>query len=337
MIGPIWRRDAVFDFNGAVIDSQEFFFVYRTRRFEPTITGRTELERRYIHAARWCTAADIAELAAAGETVYPLQLSELLADANALADRRALQPRPSCSPSADVSRGRLRGRSRVRTAMRAHSRSDQSVVQALHRAVAQVVGHGEQVDVRKQSGRSGNIRVAGPVIAQLDNHAQVGLEEVGQRVPYDGDLTQRFQERQILRRDQVVGGGTGVPRRHRLLHSRSKLCGREIRIRAVQVIDACNGVGIGDEINWVLREIGPAVVLDRVNRGGVGRVWRVAPLKSTSRPGMYKPWKRSRIPPLGLFGSPSSTKESWSGLGRALAGNALRWRISRVATVALCE
>ncbi|EUA34693.1 NUDIX domain protein [Mycobacterium xenopi 3993] len=94
MIGPIWRRDAVFDFNGAVIDSQEFFFVYRTRRFEPTITGRTELERRYIHAARWCTAADIAELAAAGETVYPLQLSELLADANALADRRALQPRP---------------------------------------------------------------------------------------------------------------------------------------------------------------------------------------------------------------------------------------------------
>jgi 8-oxo-dGTP pyrophosphatase MutT (NUDIX family) len=94
MIGPIWRRDAVFDFNGSVIDSQEFFFVYRTRRFEPTIAGRTELERRYIHCARWCTAADIAELAAAGETVYPLQLSELLADANALADRRAALPQP---------------------------------------------------------------------------------------------------------------------------------------------------------------------------------------------------------------------------------------------------
>jgi 8-oxo-dGTP pyrophosphatase MutT (NUDIX family) len=94
MIGPIWRRDAVFDFNGAVIDSQEFFFVHRTRRFEPTISGRTELERRYIHGARWCTAADIAELAAAGETVYPLQLSELLADANALADRRAGHPQP---------------------------------------------------------------------------------------------------------------------------------------------------------------------------------------------------------------------------------------------------
>jgi 8-oxo-dGTP pyrophosphatase MutT (NUDIX family) len=85
MIGPIWRRDAVFDFNGAAIDSEEFFFVYRTRRFEPSEAGRTELENRYIHCHRWCDAADIAEVVAAGETVYPLQLSELLAEAIALA------------------------------------------------------------------------------------------------------------------------------------------------------------------------------------------------------------------------------------------------------------
>ncbi|MDT5319020.1 MAG: hypothetical protein QOD88_1542, partial [Mycobacterium sp.] len=85
MIGPIWRRDAVFDFNGAAIDSEEFFFVHRTRRFEPSTAGRTELENRYIHYHRWCDAADIAELAAAGETVYPLQLSELLTEAVALA------------------------------------------------------------------------------------------------------------------------------------------------------------------------------------------------------------------------------------------------------------
>lgn len=89
MIGPIWRRDAVFDFNGSVIDSQEFFFVHRTQRFEPSMAGRTELERRYIHCARWCDAADIVELVAAGQTVYPLQLSELLADAQALADTPA--------------------------------------------------------------------------------------------------------------------------------------------------------------------------------------------------------------------------------------------------------
>jgi len=85
MVGPIWRRDAVFDFNGSAIDSEEFFFVYRTRRFEPSTAGRTELENRYIHCHRWCDADDIAELAAAGETVYPLQLSELLAEAIALA------------------------------------------------------------------------------------------------------------------------------------------------------------------------------------------------------------------------------------------------------------
>src|SRR5882757_2550267 len=85
MVGPMWRRDAVFDFNGAAIDSEEFFFVYRTDRFEPSTVGRTELETRYIHGHRWCDAADIAELAEAGETVYPLQLSELLTEAVALA------------------------------------------------------------------------------------------------------------------------------------------------------------------------------------------------------------------------------------------------------------
>ena len=85
MVGPIWRRDEVFEFNGALIDSEEFYLVYRTRRFEPSITGRTELERSYIHCARWCDANDIAELAAAGEQVYPLQLGELLPAANRLA------------------------------------------------------------------------------------------------------------------------------------------------------------------------------------------------------------------------------------------------------------
>ena len=85
MVGPMWRRDAVFDFNGAAIDSEEFFFVYRTERFEPSTLGRTELENRYIHGHRWCHAADLAELADAGETVYPLQLSELLTQAVASA------------------------------------------------------------------------------------------------------------------------------------------------------------------------------------------------------------------------------------------------------------
>jgi 8-oxo-dGTP pyrophosphatase MutT (NUDIX family) len=93
MVGPVWRRDAVIDFNGAVIRSEEMFFVHRTRRFEPSALGRTGLERAYIHGHRWCDATMIAELVAKGETVYPLQLGELLEEANALADARGAVPR----------------------------------------------------------------------------------------------------------------------------------------------------------------------------------------------------------------------------------------------------
>ena len=89
MIGPVWRRDAVIDFNGSVIRSEEMFFVHRTQRFEVSATGRTALERRYIHGHRWCDAETIEKLVARGETVYPLQLGELLAAANELANELA--------------------------------------------------------------------------------------------------------------------------------------------------------------------------------------------------------------------------------------------------------
>ena len=92
MVGPVWRRDAVIDFNGSVIRSEEMFFVHRTRRFEPSASGRTALERRYIHGHRWCDETMIGELVAKGETVYPLQLGELLSEANALADAQGSGP-----------------------------------------------------------------------------------------------------------------------------------------------------------------------------------------------------------------------------------------------------
>jgi 8-oxo-dGTP pyrophosphatase MutT (NUDIX family) len=84
LVGPVWRRDAVFDFNGSVIRSEEMFFVYRTLRFEPSTAGYTSLERRTIHGHRWCDEATIGELVDCGETVYPLQLGELLTEANAI-------------------------------------------------------------------------------------------------------------------------------------------------------------------------------------------------------------------------------------------------------------
>ena len=101
MVGPVWRRDAVIDFNGSVIRSEEMFFVHRTGRFEPSASGRTALERRYIHGHRWCDETTIGELVANGETVYPLQLGELLSEADALAERQGRRPNGNCSRSAD--------------------------------------------------------------------------------------------------------------------------------------------------------------------------------------------------------------------------------------------
>lgn len=97
LVGPIWRREAVIHFNGAVLHSEEMYFVHRVRRFEPSEAGRSGLERTYIHGHRWCDATMIEQLVADGEAVYPLQLGELLDEANALADapdavsRRPLQ------------------------------------------------------------------------------------------------------------------------------------------------------------------------------------------------------------------------------------------------------
>jgi 8-oxo-dGTP pyrophosphatase MutT (NUDIX family) len=93
MFGPVWQRDAVIDFNGSVIHSEEMFFIHRTDRFEPSAAGRSGLERAYIHGHRWCDETMIGELVAKGEKVYPVQLGELLNEANALADARGGAPR----------------------------------------------------------------------------------------------------------------------------------------------------------------------------------------------------------------------------------------------------
>ena len=96
IVGPVWRRDAVIDFNGSVMRSEEMYFVHRTARFEPSESGRTGLERAYIHGHRWCDATMIGELVANGETVYPLQLGELArrSERAGRRSRRAVPRRP---------------------------------------------------------------------------------------------------------------------------------------------------------------------------------------------------------------------------------------------------
>ncbi|MCX4091114.1 NUDIX hydrolase [Nocardia sp. alder85J] len=83
--GPIWRRVAVFPFNGELIRSEELFFVTRVASFDPAPTGLTVLERRSISGNKWCAPADIVSLDAAGEAVYPYELDRLLPEAVAAA------------------------------------------------------------------------------------------------------------------------------------------------------------------------------------------------------------------------------------------------------------
>ncbi|WP_280432635.1 NUDIX hydrolase, partial [Nocardia brasiliensis] len=78
--GPIWRRVAVFPFDGDLIRSEELFFALRVPGYEPQATNLTAIERRSITGNKWCTVADIVALDRSGETVYPYNLDELLAE-----------------------------------------------------------------------------------------------------------------------------------------------------------------------------------------------------------------------------------------------------------------
>ncbi|WP_188828243.1 NUDIX hydrolase [Nocardia camponoti] len=79
--GPIWRRVAVFPFDGELTRSEELFFTLRVSRFEPRPVGLSQLERDTITGHRWCAPADIKALDARGESVYPYHLDELVAEA----------------------------------------------------------------------------------------------------------------------------------------------------------------------------------------------------------------------------------------------------------------
>lgn len=87
--GPIWRRVAVFPYDGDVIRSEELFFVLRRSVFEPRRGGFTEQERRAITGHRWCTPDEMREIASGGEVVYPVELPDLVAEAWDVAARES--------------------------------------------------------------------------------------------------------------------------------------------------------------------------------------------------------------------------------------------------------
>ncbi len=83
--GPIWRRVAIFPFDGELIRSEELFFALRVPNYDPDGGNRAYLESRSITAHKWCTPSEIVELDASGETVYPYNLDQLIPEAAAAA------------------------------------------------------------------------------------------------------------------------------------------------------------------------------------------------------------------------------------------------------------
>ncbi|GGM72173.1 exopolyphosphatase [Longimycelium tulufanense] len=79
LVGPVWRRRILFRWDGHTYDGDEWFFLARANGHNPTVdtSGFNELESRTVRAHRWWSAAELQDT---GDTVYPLQLGELLPD-----------------------------------------------------------------------------------------------------------------------------------------------------------------------------------------------------------------------------------------------------------------
>ncbi len=71
----VFRRIALFDFEGVRYRQSEKFFCVRCDRFVIDDAGWSEVERRTVLEHRWWS---YAELVATDETVYPEQLAEIL-------------------------------------------------------------------------------------------------------------------------------------------------------------------------------------------------------------------------------------------------------------------
>ncbi len=72
---PIWKRRHEFDFDGRRIRQDELFFLFRTPRFEPSISGLEGVERSIFREYRWW---DLAALRETRESFAPTRLPEFL-------------------------------------------------------------------------------------------------------------------------------------------------------------------------------------------------------------------------------------------------------------------
>ncbi|SDP89484.1 NUDIX hydrolase [Lentzea jiangxiensis] len=75
LVGPVWRRRAVFSFDGETFDAEEWFFYASVDGLEVDTSGFDDVEETTISTFRWWSAE---ELEATEDTVYPVQLAELM-------------------------------------------------------------------------------------------------------------------------------------------------------------------------------------------------------------------------------------------------------------------
>ncbi len=79
LIGPVAERDVIFDFELITCRQHEFFFCGRTSTTAIDISGHTETEKNLLDEFAWWPAPELARARAAGQTLYPPDLPELVA------------------------------------------------------------------------------------------------------------------------------------------------------------------------------------------------------------------------------------------------------------------
>ena len=75
LVGPLARRRVQHGYSDQVLDQTETFYLVRTPRFEVDIAGHTPEEQLTLQGHRWWPRAELAD---AGEWVWPGELAELI-------------------------------------------------------------------------------------------------------------------------------------------------------------------------------------------------------------------------------------------------------------------
>lgn len=86
LVGPIWRRNAQFDWTGVAYDQTEFYFAARPPASSVDTSGFSDLERQTVTSHQWWHAGELAQLEA---QVYPVELASRLGEVRLALARRS--------------------------------------------------------------------------------------------------------------------------------------------------------------------------------------------------------------------------------------------------------